>query len=299
MTSEYRSVTYIDGKFAVGFSMSLAQVKPLEFFPGAPPIAAEKAGFRSGAKGTHTSRTLMLSELEALLEAVPATADRAAYASAIIENNCLEKSTASTRRISNQRLGELYAIDPFVALFRVLRGLWDVDPKGRPLLAMLAVLARDPLFMASAAPVLSQPAGVEIQRAPIRDTIRTAVGERLKEDTVDKVVRNVSSSWTQTGHLSGRTFKYRQRVSAPPTAVAFALWLGDVAGFRGDELLTTGWIAALDCTATSARGLALEAKRLGLIDLRSAGDVVEFGLDRLDPGLGRLRSSPSALHGER
>ena len=69
--------------------------------------------------------------------------------------------------------------------------------------------------------------------------------------------------------------------------LAFALWLGNAAGFRGEELLTTGWIAALDCTATSARTLALEAKRIGLIDLRTAGEVVEFGLDRLDPGLGR------------
>lgn len=287
MTSEQPSVTFSDGKFAVGFSMSLAEVKPLDFFPGAPPSAAEKLGFRFGAKGTHASRTLMLSELSAVLAATPATADRAAYAAAIIENNCLQKPTASTRRISSQRLSELYALDPFVVLFRVLRELWDVDPKARPLLAMLAALARDPLFMASAAPVLSQPAGVEIQRAPIRDALRKAVGDRMKEDTVDKVVRNVSSSWTQTGHLTGRTFKHRQRVSAPPTAVAFALWLGNVAGFRGDELLTCGWIAVLDCTATSARGLALEAKRLGLIDLRTAGDVVEFGLDRLDPGLGR------------
>ena len=76
-------------------------------------------------------------------------------------------------------------------------------------------------------------------------------------------------------------------MNAQPTAVAFALWLGNAAGFRGEELFTCGWIAALDCTATSARGLALEAKRIGLIDLRTAGNVVEFGLDRLDPGLGR------------
>ncbi len=268
--------------------MALGEIKAIEFFPPAGnPAAAAKLGFRFGDKGTHSSRTLMLTELEAVLAAAPGAVDRAAYATAIIEGNCLEKSTASTRRLSNQRLGELYALDPFAAVFRVLRGLWHVDPKARPFLAMLGALARDPLFMASAVPVLSQPAGVEIQRAPIRDALRKLVGERMNDDTLDKVVRNVSSSWTQTGHLTGRTFKFRQRVSAPPTAVAFALWLGDVAGFRGEELLTTGWIAALDCTASSARGLALEAKRLGLIDLRTAGDVIEFGLDRLDPGLGR------------
>jgi hypothetical protein len=280
--------------------MSLAEVKSVEFFPASGPrAAAEKLGFRFGDKGTHSSRTLMFSEVQGVLAAAPAAGDRAAYASAIVDGNCLEKPTASTRRLTNQRLGELYALDPFVAVFRVLRGLWDVDAKARPLLAMLAALARDPLFMASAPAVLSQPVGIVIQRAPIRDALREVVGERMNEDTLDKVVRNVSSSWTQTGHLTGRTFKFRQRVSAPPTAVAFALWLGNAAGFRGEELLTTGWIAALDCTATSARGLALEAKRLGLIDLRTAGDLIEFGLDRLDPGLGRPRSSPPALQGER
>lgn len=269
-------------------NMSLADAKAIEFFPHqGPPAGAEKVGFRFGDKGTHSSRTLMLAELAAVIAATPHGTDRAAYAAAIIDANCLEKPTASTRRLSNQRLGELYALDPFVVLFRVLRGLWDVDPKAQPLLAMLVALARDPLFMASATPVLSQTVGVEIQKAPIRDALRKQVGERMNEDTLDKVVRNVSSSWTQTGHLTGRTFKFRERVSAPPTAVALALWMGRAAGFRGDELLTCGWMAALDCTASSARGLALEAKRLGLIDMRTAGDVIEFGLDRLDPGLRR------------
>ena len=268
--------------------MSLAEVKSIEFFPPAgPPTAAAKLGFRFGNKGTHSSRTLMLAELEGVFAAAPGPVDRAIYASAIIDGNCLAKPTTATRRTTNQRLAELYALDPFVVVFRVLRRLWDVDPKARPLLAMLAALARDPLLMASATPLLAQPAGVELLRAPIREAIRKLVGERMNDHTIDKVVRNVCSSWTQTGHLSGRTFKMRQRVSAPPTAVAFALWLGEAIGFRGEELLTTGWIAALDCTATSARAQALEAKRIGLIDLRTAGDVIEFGLDRLDPGLGR------------
>ncbi len=268
--------------------MSQPELTFVTFFPSAGlPAGAGRLGFRLGDKGTHSSRTLMLAELGAELATGPEPMNRAAYAAAIIEDNCLEKPTASTRRISNQRLAELYALDPFVVIFRVLRKLWDVDAQARPLLATLVALARDPLFMASAIPVLSQPAGVQIQRSPIRDALHKLAGARMNEATLDKVVRNVSSSWTQSGHLQGRTFKFRQRVQAPPTAVAFALWLGNAAGFRGEELLTSGWITALDCTASSARGLALKAKRVGLIDLRISGDVIEFGLDRLDPGLGR------------
>jgi hypothetical protein len=230
----------------------------------------------------------MLEELDTVLSFAPAASNREAYSEVIIEGNCLQKPTAATRRLSNQRLGELYALDPFVVLFRVMRGLWKIDSNARPLLAMLAALARDPLFMASAKPILSQPVGVEIQRTPIRDALRNLVGDRMNDDTLDKVVRNVSSSWTQTGHLRGRTFKFRERVDAQPTALAFALWLASAAGFRGAELLTNGWIAALDCTPSSARSLASEARRIGLIDMQVAGDVPEFGLDRLDPGLAEV-----------
>lgn len=269
--------------------MSLAEAKPIAFFlPAGPDGVATKHGFRVGDKGTHSSRTLMLAELEAVLAAALDNADRASYATAIIEGNCLGKPTASTRRLSNQRLGELYALDPFSTVFRVLRKLWHVDAGARPLLAMLAALARDPLFMASAPPILSLPVGAEMQRAAVRDALRAVVGERMNDAVLNKVVRNVASSWTQTGHLQGRTFKIRRRVQAQPTSLAFALYLGHAAGFRGEELFTSGWVAALDCTASSARTLALEAKRVGLIDFRSAEDVIEFGLERLDPGIGRL-----------
>jgi len=111
----------------------------------------------------------------------------------------------------------------------------------------------------------------------------------LSDATLDKVIRNAASSWTQSGHLSGRTFKVRRRIEPTPAAVTFALYLGAKLGFRGDELLTSGWIKALDCTPSQALDLAIEAKRLGLLDLRIAGDVFDLNLDRLD-----LRSAGGA-----
>jgi hypothetical protein len=228
----------------------------------------------------------MLAELEALLAAVPGHADRAEYAAAIIERNCLGKPTKSTRRHTNQRLGELYSLDRRDAIFRVMRGLWS-HASARPQLALLTALARDPLLLASAAPILSLPVGGELQRTAVRDALAKIVGDRMSTETLDKVVRNVSSSWVQTRHLQGRTFKFRQHLKAQPAAVAFALWLADAAGFRGADLLSSGWLAVLDCTPSLARGLALDAKRAGLIDLRAAGDVFEVGLERLDPERGR------------
>jgi len=249
--------------------------------PGGASIADE-VGFRFGEKGTQTSRTIMLSELTAVLAAVALDGSRSDYAEAIIGRNCLGKSTASTRRLTNQRLGELYALDPSVAIFRILRRLWGIDSTPQ-LLALLASLARDPLLMATAPAVVPLSEGAEFQRSQMKEALRREVQDRLNESILDKVVRNAASSWVQSGHLVGRTFKTRRPVVATPASVAFALYLGHAVGFRGQELLKSGWMMVLDCAPTSARELALEAKRQGLIDLRMSGDVLELRFERLDP----------------
>ena len=82
--------------------------------------------------GTHTSRTMMLAELSAIFAAVPASAGRKQYVEAVVEANCLAKPTTATRRLTLQRLTELYALDPDIPIFRILRRLWDVDAESRP-----------------------------------------------------------------------------------------------------------------------------------------------------------------------
>jgi hypothetical protein len=259
--------------------------KDLNFIPD--HTGAARTGFRLGDKGTHTSRTIMLEDLSLVLASAAPDARRADYATEIIEHNCLAKDTLATRRLSNQRLGELYALDPAVPLFRVLRRLWLMDEFGRPLLAMLAAIGRDPLLAASAAAVLPLGEGDSLNREQLARAIAAQVGERLSPATADKVARNVASSWEQSGHLEGRTFKRRRRVTATPHSIAFALYLGRAAGYRGQDLLTDPWVAVLDCSPTAAHQLALEAKRMGLIDMRSAGDVISIELDRLDPAVSR------------
>jgi hypothetical protein len=246
-----------------------------------PEDDALKVGFRLGSKGTHSSRTVMLEEIGILLKATRPDAKRADYAAAVIEANCLSKRTASSRRLTNQRLGELYGLDTSIPLFRVFRRLWDMDADGRPLLALLTSLARDPLLVATWPVLASIPPGAELQRDQLREAIRTLVGTRLNENIIEKVCRNVASSWTQSGHLRGRTFKERQTVIATPGNAAFAIYLAHAAGCRGATVFASFWFQVIDCDPSSGRRLALEAKQLGLIDLRMAGEVVEFDLARL------------------
>jgi len=95
------------------------------------------AGFRWGKKGTHTSRTIMLDELQTLLTYCGKNASHRDYASGVIEDNCLGKRTVATRKLSFQRLSELYALDPQVPLFRIMRHFWYADRSGQTILALL------------------------------------------------------------------------------------------------------------------------------------------------------------------
>lgn len=231
----------------------------------------------------------MFAELQQVLSAVPVDGSRQDYAQAIIEGNCLSKATAATRRLTNQRLGELYALDPSVPAFRVLRRLWEVQFDGRCLLALLMSIARDPLLAATVPSIVFLQINGEFGRGSMKRALQQLVGARLNESTLDKVCRNAASSWTQSGHLEGRTFKMRRPVNATPAVVAFALYLSHAAGFRGAEIFSSAWFRVLDCDPSQARNLALESKRDGLIDLRMSGEVVEMNLSRLDPQSTRPR----------
>ena len=255
-------------------------------FAALPRTAAMKrAGFRFGARGTHGSRTIMCRELTELFAALPTNATRDDYTAAIVDENALGKPTYTTRSASRQRLTEMYGLDPRLALFRVLRHLWRIDPVGRPLLAMLAALARDPLLRSTASPVLALAPGEELVRSRFASVIRAAVGSRLNAAVLDKVARNAASSWAQAGHLEGRVRKMRRRVVATPAVAAMALWLGQLEGRAGLSLLGCDWAAVLDAPGRALLPAALDAKRLGLIHARVAGNVVEIDTRMLDPGV--------------
>ena len=223
----------------------------------------------------------MLDELSHLLDAVPGAAVRDHYADAVIAHNCLGKRTAATRKVSLQRLSELYSLDPQVILFRVLRDLWVRHETSRPLLALLLALARDPLLRATATAVVRTPYGNEFARQSMKDALTDAVGDRLNEATLDKVVRNASSSWTRAGHFRGRGRKTRQRVEATPAATTFVLLLGFAVGRRGRLLFETPWVAVLDTSPDDLIDVAGDAKRLGLLDLKQSGSMIDVSFSAL------------------
>ncbi|MDP3480626.1 MAG: hypothetical protein Q8R88_12710 [Desulfoprunum sp.] len=227
---------------------------------------------------------MMLSELQSLLSAVSGIRERSEYEHAALDDNCLGKQTLSTRTLSLQRLSELYALDPGVPLFRILRDLWNVSQEGQPQLALLLALARDPLLRMTATPVLNTAIGKEFARQEMTDALAEGTGGRFNESTLDKIVRNASSSWTQSGHLQGRARKFRQQIRATPAASAYAILLGYLQGIRGHNLFHSPWIKVLDLDDLEARERADDAKRLGLLDIKQSGSLVDITFPTLLTG---------------
>lgn len=165
-------------------------------------------GFRWGRKGTHTSRTIMLDELRALLANCRRDATRDDYLAAIQEDNCLGKRTTATRRLSSQRLSELYALDPEVPLFRVMRRCWYADQNGQAVLALLLALARDPLLRASAPPVLRMRPGEELARQQMTQQISSM-------NRLARICAKLASSFARSTRQSAIWTTIRTTVGLP------------------------------------------------------------------------------------
>jgi hypothetical protein len=227
--------------------------------------------------GPHTSRTIMLKELAALFAACPPEVSRAEYARAILEENVLSKGSDSTKRRSLRYLRELYVLDPESVLFRSLRDLSSADPGSLPLLGLISALARDPVFRATARVILSAPPGSQVDATMLAQAVLTAFPQSYSDPVAAKIGRNAASSWTQSGHLKGKLQKTRVRARSTPASVAYAFVVGHLANARGQGLLSTIWGKALDAPANEIYEQARVANKLGWIEFRRAGEVVEVG----------------------
>jgi hypothetical protein len=233
-----------------------------------------KLGFRFGTNGPHAARTMMLDDLRMLFDRTPATATRAEYGEAIVAENALGKPTKSARALSLRHLAALYGLDTRFPLFRAFRRLWDADKAARPVLALTAALARDPLLSGTASFVLSKSVGDIISREDLEKVIAGDHLDRFSCSSLKSFTRNVSGTWAGAGFLSVST-RARTVPVVTPANVAFCLFLGYLEGLSGQRLFTSLSMKPLLETATELEALADAASHRGLIVFMNAGGVKE------------------------
>ena len=248
-------------------------------------------GFREGSASVHTSRTMMLPELTLVLDNVPATAPSDAYTKSILDDNALGKPTQTTRKRSAQRLAELFALDPTCPLFRVMRHFWATDAASRPMLALLAAAARDPVLRGMTPYVVTVPVDEVVTTEQIAKLLGEQYPMRFGATTALATAQRLAASWGQAGYLTGKFKKVRSRPVITPVVTTFALLLGYLSGLRGKLLLDTIWTRLLDKTPAEVSDLASEASRQGWMTYKAAGTVVEITF----PGLLKPQEEKATL----
>ena len=228
--------------------------------------------------GTNTSHTIAVDLLASLLAIMPPTAGRADYERLAVEENILGRATRAGRARTFRYLRELYLLDPSRLLFRALRDLWDEDPSAQPLLACLCALVRDSSFRATADVVLELDPPAAVEATALTDAVVAKYPDVYNAGTAAKIGRNTASSWTQSGHLTGRTRKVRTRATAGPVPVTMALLLGHLVGLRGEALFASSWTRVLDLPAEEVRRLAGEASRRGYLVQRGVSSLTVRGV---------------------
>jgi hypothetical protein len=241
-----------------------------------------RLGFSFRQSGTHSSRTMMLRELQELLAFVKSpAAEKADYQQAVNMENCLGKRSGKTRQITLRHLINLYGLDNSKLLFRALRFFWLRDVKAQPLLALLCTHARDAVFRFSVPFILQHPTGANVSRAALEEIIANRFAGRFSPASIKSVTRNICSTWTKSGHLQGHSIKIRTNTVPTVGSVSYALLLGYLNGLRGQMLFCSEYIRLLDCSPAQAVELAESAACKGWINLKRIDNVIEV----LFPGL--------------
>jgi hypothetical protein len=222
----------------------------------------------------------MLKEISRLLEVANPATSLEDFRRLIVSDNILGKKTEATRQESLRRLRELYGLSPRIPIFSIYRELLGFGPNAGALLSLLICWARDPLFRATTPAVLEAIIGDRVTGDDFQEALTEAYPHQYSPTIIGNIARHAASSWTQAGHLTGRTKKIRTRVQPRPVAVTFALVLAHVTGIAGEQLFSSIWCRLLDLNASEARSLAEQAHRQELLTLRAIGPVVEISFPR-------------------
>jgi len=235
-----------------------------------------RLGFSSG--GAISSRTVMQDEFSVLLSAVPINAASDDYKLAILEQNVLEKATASNRLKTYKYLRSLYALDPDVCLFREMRRLMQYVGTDAKLLMGLLSMAREPMLRECLIMVLHTSVGKSLGRPEFESWIRAHAPGRFSESMFVSFSHNLYASFYQFGYLGESIGKARTRVR-PVSGIAsatFAAFLDWLEGRSGIALLQGTYSRALDIPADEHLALLQSAGRQGLMKVAYSGSVLEL-----------------------
>lgn len=238
-------------------------------------------GFYRASTGAHMARSMMLDELTLLIRGTRPDASKEALKKAVVEENLIGKPTASSREKTFDHLRRAYGMDASTALWRVLRQFAQQEPQALPLMALVLVYSRDLQLRKSFDLVASLKPGQELPRVQMEEWLEQVFPGRFSKGMKGSMARNVNTTWTATGHLVGKMRKVGSRPKPHWLATTYAMFVGYLAGIRGQLLLDSVYARLVGVDPMTAADHLSIASAHGLLRFRNAGGVVETDFSNL------------------
>ena len=109
-------------------------------------------------------------------------------------------------------------LSPALPIFSIYRELMKVDPQAGPLLSLSNRVGTRSAPSGNLLPaILGATIGDRVRSDDLQQALTEAYPHQYSANNIGKIARNAASSWTQSGHLTGRTKKIRTRVAASPS----------------------------------------------------------------------------------
>lgn len=244
-------------------------------------LLLEEFGFRFDEGGTHLARTMMLGDLTDVFENCGDSPNKSDVFRTVDEENCLGKPSRTSRALSAKHLVKLYGFDDHKPVYRAMAYLWKRDLESRPLIAFLNAYVRDTVLRLGVPFLQGLQDGEPYERRKLEEFIESASGDRFSEVTKTAVSQRLAGTWTQSGHLVGRSKKQRQFLKPGPGAVVMASFLSYISGHRGSLTFESEYVKLLDCSPATAIELAKMAAKRGWMDIKHIGSVIEVGFPKI------------------
>ena len=247
-----------------------------------PKLGSEELGFSKNPGGALTSRSILLYQAKRLFSIYQKEGLEKPPRYYVIEENRLGIPTLSSREKTCRYLKQEYGFSVEIPIFKALYALHKIhNEEDMTLPLFLLAWSRDALLRNGTLELLKTNANEALKPFLILDLFQKEIGNRYREGIIEKIKKNWIASWTQSGHLAGRSNKIRAQVKAGPMALAFACLLSTFSGETGEKIFSSIWIQILDLNPQQARELAQKAKEIGLLDVYSMGGVTQISFPSL------------------
>jgi hypothetical protein len=237
-------------------------------------------GFSSNRSGAHLSRSMMLTEITALLPKLQSLSLEESK-SKILDENILGKPTFSSRQKTLRNLTDLYTLEGKYTLFRIMHQFAALTPESIPQLGLVFAFCRDDQLRSSFAVIEKLKLGETLPLSTMIDHFENAWPDRFSIAMKSSLSQNVNTTWTVSGHLAGRIKKTRTLPVPTLAGVTYAMLAGYLYGLRSFSLIDSVFAKLVSNNREEIFPLLQMASIRGWCRFRQAGGVIDLDFSPL------------------